>query len=54
MLTGEVAMEVALRLIGGQDLPRVVATPQALITADNVEQYSVEDTDQLRETLLAQ
>ena len=54
VLTGEVAMEVALRLIGGQDLPRVVATPQALITADNVEQYSVEDTDQLRETLLAQ
>ena len=54
VLTGEVAMEVALRLIGGQALPRVVATPQALITADNVEQYSVDDTDQLRETLLAQ
>jgi hypothetical protein len=25
-------MEVALRLMAGQDLPRVVATPQALIT----------------------
>ena len=33
VLTGEVAMEVALRLMAGQDLPRVVATPQALITA---------------------
>lgn len=54
VLTGEVAMEVALRLIGGQDLPRVVTTPQALITADNVEQYSVGDTDALRETLLAE
>ena len=39
VLTGEVAMEVALRLMGGQDLPRVVATPQALITKDNVETY---------------
>lgn len=54
VLTGEVAMEVVLRLLAGQDLPRVVATPQALITSDNVEQYSVEDTEVLRETLLAQ
>ncbi|WP_341213762.1 substrate-binding domain-containing protein [uncultured Limimaricola sp.] len=54
VLTGEVAMEVALRLIAGQELPRVVATPQALITADNIEQYAVEDTAALRETLLAQ
>ncbi|MAC79128.1 MAG: ABC transporter substrate-binding protein [Rhodobacteraceae bacterium] len=54
VLTGEVAMEVVLRLLGGQDLPRVVATPQALITADNVASYSIEDVDQLRETLLAQ
>ena len=37
VLTGEVAMEVALRLVAGQELPRVVATPQALITKDNVE-----------------
>ena len=42
VLTGEVAMEVALRLLGGQDLPRVVATPQALVTQDNVETYSGE------------
>ncbi len=32
-------MEVALRLLGGQELPRVVSTPQALITKDNVETY---------------
>ncbi len=36
VLTGEVAMEVALRLVAGQKLPRVVATPQALITKDNI------------------
>lgn len=54
VLTGQVAMEVVLRLIGGQDLPRVVATPQALITADKIEEYSVEDTAALREMLLAE
>lgn len=53
VLTGEVAMEVMLRLIGGQDLPRVVATPQALITSDNVDQFSVTDIAALREMLLA-
>ncbi|QFT62045.1 substrate-binding domain-containing protein [Roseivivax sp. THAF30] len=54
VLTGEVAMEVALRLLDGQDLPRVVATPQALITSENIEQYSIEDTAALREMLLAE
>ncbi|SMY06313.1 sugar ABC transporter substrate-binding protein [Flavimaricola marinus] len=54
VLTGEVAMEVALRLLAGQDLPRVVATPQALITADNIDAYAVEDTAALRATLLAE
>ena len=39
VLTGEVAMEVVLRLLEGQELPRVVATPQALITQDNIDQY---------------
>ena len=52
MLTGEVAMEVGLRLVGGQDLPRVVATPQALITKDNVETYAVTG-DALRYVLMA-
>lgn len=51
ILTGEVAMEVALRLVGGQELPRVVATPQALITTDNVDRYSGEGVD-LRAVLL--
>lgn len=53
VLTGEVAMEVALRLLGKQDLPRVVSTPQALITKDNVESYAVKG-DELRKVLLAQ
>jgi ribose transport system substrate-binding protein len=54
VLTGEVAMEVALRLLAGQDLPRVVATPQALITKDNVETYATSDIAALRAALLAQ
>lgn len=53
VLTGEVAMEVALRLLGGQDLPRVVATPQALVTQENVETYSVTG-DELRAVLEAE
>jgi ribose transport system substrate-binding protein len=39
ILTGEVALETALRLVGGQKVPRVVATPQALITKDNFARY---------------
>ena len=39
ILTGEVAMDTALRLHGGQKLPRVVATPQALVTKANYERY---------------
>lgn len=45
VLTGEVAMETALRLVGGQKLPRVVATPQALITKDNLSTYKGEGVD---------
>ena len=45
VLTGEVAMEAALRLLGKQDLPRVVSTPQALITKDNVESFAVKGDD---------
>lgn len=40
VLTGEVALEVALWLRAGQKLPRVVATPQALVTKDNIARYS--------------
>ncbi|RJT36452.1 ABC transporter substrate-binding protein [Mesorhizobium waimense] len=43
VLTGEVALETALRLVAGQKLPRVVATPQALITKDNADRYSGPD-----------
>ena len=39
VLTGEVALEVALRLQAGQKLPHVVATPQALVTKDNMARY---------------
>ena len=46
-------MEAALRLLGKQDLPRVVSTPQALITKDNVETFAVKG-DELRKVLLAQ
>jgi ribose transport system substrate-binding protein len=53
VLTGEVAMEVALRLLAGQALPRVVATPQALITKDNVETYATTDMTALRAALMA-
>ena len=34
---GQVATEVALRVLGGQDIPRVVWTPQALIDSSNVD-----------------
>ena len=53
VLTGEVAMEAALRLLGKQELPRVVSTPQALITKDNVESFAVKG-DALRKVLMAQ
>jgi ribose transport system substrate-binding protein len=45
VLTGEVAMEVALRLVAGQTIPRVVSTPQALITKDNLAKYQGEGVD---------
>ena len=44
-------IEVALRLVAGQKLPRVVATPQALITKDNVETYATGDMGVLRAAL---
>ena len=51
VLTGEVALELALRLVAGQKLPRVVATPQALITKDNADLYSGAPED-VRKALL--
>lgn len=52
VLTGEIALEVALRLMAGQSLPRVVATPRSLITKDNVETYATSDMAALRAALL--
>ena len=52
VLTGEIAMEVSLRLLAWQALPRVVATPQALITKDNVDAYATSDMAALRAALL--
>ena len=46
VLTGEVALEVALRLLDHEKLPRVVATPQALITKDNVAQFKGPGVDE--------
>ncbi len=39
VLTGEIALDVAERLAAGQTIPRVVATPQALVTKDNMARY---------------
>ena len=51
VLTGEVAMEVALRLHAGQKPPRVVATPQALVTKENVARYTGDEA-QVRKNLM--
>ena len=45
VLTGEVAMEAALRIVAKEVLPRVVATPQALITKENVDRYKGNGVD---------
>jgi ribose transport system substrate-binding protein len=45
MLIGEVGLEVAERLTAGQSVPRVVITPQAVVTKDNMARYLVEDDD---------
>ena len=51
VLTGEVAMNVILRLINGQKISRVVATPQALITKENADAFSIKDNEKLRKLL---
>lgn len=45
VLTGEVALEAALRIVAKQALPRVVATPQALITKADVDRYKGQGVD---------
>ncbi|QKJ60094.1 sugar ABC transporter substrate-binding protein [Serratia fonticola] len=54
VLTGEVAMEVMLRLIDGQKISRVVSTPQALITKENADAFSTKDNEKLRQLLVQQ
>ncbi len=54
VLTGEVAMEVMLRLIDGQKISRVVSTPQALITKENAYAFSTKDNEKLRQLLVQQ
>lgn len=39
---GQVSMEYMLRLISGQDVPKVVWTPQALIDSENVDSDAAE------------
>jgi ribose transport system substrate-binding protein len=46
VLTGEVALDVSLRLLAGQKVPRVVATPQALITKQNYARYKAGEAEQ--------
>lgn len=54
VLTGEVAMEVVVRLINGQKISRVVSTPQALITKENADAFSTKDNAKLRQLLAQQ
>ena len=50
VLTGEVALEASLRILAKQALPRVVATPQALVTKESADRYQGTD-DQIRAAL---
>lgn len=45
-LNGQVATEVALRLLAGQHIPRVVSTGQAIVTKDNYDRYLGTGVDQ--------
>lgn len=50
-VTGAIAVQVAARVISGQKVPRVVVTPQKLITKDNCETYKNRNIDFLIEEL---
>lgn len=45
MMIGEVGLDVASRLSVGQAVPRVVETPQVLVTRDNVARYSASEDE---------
>ena len=51
-VTGQIAVDVAIRLVAGQKLPRVVTTPQALVTRENYDHYFGDGVD-ARKALLA-
>lgn len=38
-MCGEIAIDVAVRMLGGQVMPRVIATPIEMIDSSNIEQY---------------
>lgn len=52
VLTGMVAMDTALRILAGQEMPRVVSTPQALITKENYSRYKELSIDALKVNLI--
>jgi ribose transport system substrate-binding protein len=51
VITGQVAREVALRLVGGQKVPRVIVTPQALVTKETYDRYKA-DPEKAKEALM--
>jgi ribose transport system substrate-binding protein len=51
VITGQVAREVALRLVGGQKVPRVIATPQALVTKETYDRYKA-DPEKAKQALM--
>jgi len=52
VLTGEIALDAAERLAAGQKLPRVIATPQVLVTRENMAQFKA-DEKTVRAALIA-
>ena len=43
MMIGEIGLDVAERLSAKQSIPRVVETPKALVTRDNIARYGVDE-----------
>lgn len=51
MMIGEIGLEIAARVSMGQSVPRVVETPQALVTRENIVRYAG-DEEARRKTVL--
>ncbi|GJD95493.1 substrate-binding domain-containing protein [Methylobacterium iners] len=43
MMVGEIGLEIAERLSAGQSVPRVVETPQVLVTRENIARYGADE-----------